>query len=241
MLYAAALAAAGRMYDQPELLEEAEQIRATIRRQSFDGQFFVDNAVRKEGKLQVTRNRSEVCQYFAFFFDVATPQTHGALWQKLVHEFGPDRRKTNAFPEVYPANAFVGNYLRLELLSRYGYPAQIKKELADFYLYMADQTGTLWENVGSSASCDHGFASHVAHSFYRDILGIHAVDAQKKTVHLKIADVGLDWCRGRLLTPQGPVAVEWRKDKGETTYRAQVPAGYRLRVENLTGGTLKLQ
>jgi alpha-L-rhamnosidase len=241
MLYAAALAAAGRMYDQPELLEEAEQIRATIRWQSFDGQFFVDNAVRKEGKLQVTRNRSEVCQYFAFFFDVATPQTHGALWQKLVHEFGPDRRKTNAFPEVHPANAFVGNYLRLELLSRYGYPAQIKKELADFYLYMADQTGTLWENVGSSASCDHGFASHVAHSFHRDILGIHAVDAQKKTVQLKIADVGLDWCRGRLLTPQGPVAVAWRKDKGETTYRAQVPAGYRLQIENLTGGTLKLQ
>ena len=241
MLYAAALAAAGRMYDQPSLLEEAEQIRATIRRQSFDGQFFVDNAVRKDGKLQVTRNRSEVCQYFAFFFDTATPQTHGELWKKLVHEFGPDRQKTNAFPDVHPANAFVGNYLRLELLSRYGYPAQIKKELADFYLYMADQTGTLWENVGASASCDHGFASHVAHTFYRDVLGIHAVDTQKKIVQVKIADVGLDWCRGRLLTPQGPVVLQWHKDKDETTYRAQVPAGYKLQVENLTGGTLKLQ
>lgn len=241
MLCAGALAAAGRMYDQPSLVEEAERMRATIRQQSFDGQFFVDNAVRKDGKLQVTRNRSEVCQYFAFFFDVATPQTHADLWKKLVHEFGPDRQKTKAYPDVHPANAFIGNYLRLELLSRYGYPAQIKKELVDFYLYMADQTGTLWENVGSTASCDHGFASHVAHTFYRDILGIYAVDTQNKTVHLKLAEVGLDWCRGRLLTPQGPLAVEWWKDKGVTTCRVQKPAGYKLQVENVTGGPLNLR
>jgi len=241
MLYAAALAAAGRMYDQPGLLEEAEQIRATIRRQSFDGTFFVDNAVRKDGKLEITQNHSEVCQYFAFFFDVATPQTHAEFWKRLVHDFGPDRQRTKAFPEVYPANAFVGNYLRLELLSRYGYPAQIRKELADFYLYMADQTGTLWENIGASASCDHGFASHVAHGLYRDLLGIYAVDTQKKTVHIKIAEVGLDWCQGRLLTPQGPVALEWWRDGSGITYRVQEPAGYRLQVENLTKRPLKLQ
>jgi alpha-L-rhamnosidase len=224
-----------------QLPEQHALRRGPGRRQSFDGEFFVDNAVRKGGKLQATRNRSEVCQYFAFFFDVATPQTHGELWQKLVNDFGPKRQKTKAFPEVHPANAFIGNYLRLELLSRYGYPAQIKKELVDYYFYMAEQTGTLWENVGASASCDHGFASHVAHTFYRDILGIHTVDAQKQTVHLKIADVGLDWCQGRLLTPQGPVAVEWWKDKTETTCRVQVPAGYKVETENATGGSLKLQ
>ena len=179
MLYAAALAAGGRMYGEPDLISQADDIRAVIRRQSFDGEFFVDNAVRKDGRLLVMRNRTEVCQYFAFFFDVATPQTHGKLWDKLVHQFGPERKQTNAFPEIHPANAFVGNYLRSELLSRYGHPAQIKKELVDFYLYMAEQTGTLWENVGASASCNHGFASHVAHSLYRDVLGVHAVDAQK--------------------------------------------------------------
>jgi alpha-L-rhamnosidase len=26
---------------------------------------------------------------------------------------------------------------------------------------MAERTGTLWENVDVSASCNHGFASHV--------------------------------------------------------------------------------
>ena len=241
MLYAAALAAGGRMYDQPELIDRAERMRAVIRRQSFDGAFFVDNAVRKDGRLQVTRNRTEVCQYFAFFFDVATPGTHRELWDRLVRQFGPQRQRTHAFPEVHPANAFIGNYLRSELLSRYNHPAQIKKELVDFYLYMAAQTGTLWENIGTSASCNHGFASHVAHSLYRDVLGISAVDAQKKIVRLKIADVGLDWCEGRLLTPHGPVVVRWWKDGSQTLCHAEVPAGYVLETDNRTGAALTLR
>lgn len=238
MLYAAALAAAGRLYDEPDLIAESEQIREVIRRQSFDGEFFVDNAVRKDGGLEITRNRSEVCQYFAFFFDVATPQTHAKLWHRLVNDFGPQRKQTQAFPQVHPANAFIGNYLRSELLSQYGHAGQIKTELVDFYLYMAEQTGTLWENIGTSASCNHGFASHVAQSLYRDVLGVHRVDTQAKVVLLRLADVGLDWCEGRLLTPQGPITVKWWHQGEDVAYRAEVPAGYLLKVENLTGAPL---
>src|SRR3970282_1385821 len=71
MLYAGTLAAAGRMYGAADLAAQSGKVRETIRKQSFDGRFFVDNAVRRDGRLQVTRNRSEVCQYFAFFFGVA--------------------------------------------------------------------------------------------------------------------------------------------------------------------------
>jgi alpha-L-rhamnosidase len=158
-----------------------------------------------------------------------------------LHQFGPARRQTNAFPEIHPANAFVGNYLRSELLSRYDQQAQIKKEIVDFFLYMAEQTGTLWENIGASASCNHGFASHVAHSLYRDVRGVRAVDSQKKIIHLRIADVGLDWCEGRLLTPQGPVVVKWWKDGNQTIYRAEAPAGYVFKTVNLTDNHLSLK
>jgi len=241
MLYAAALAAGGRMYNEPDLIDQAEHIRSVIRRQSYDGEYFIDNAVRKDGQLQVTKNRTEVCQYFAFFFDVATPQTYEKLWDKLVNQFGPKRKQTNVFPDIHPANAFVGNYLRTELLSRYGHQAQIKKEIVDFFLYMAEKTGTLWENIGATASCNHGFASHVAHSLYRDVLGVHSVDTQKKVIHLRIADVGLDWCEGKLLIPQGPVIVKWWKVGGQTICHAEVPAGYVLEVENLTENHLSLK
>jgi len=67
MLYAGALAAAGRIYDSKELLEESESIKAKILEQSFDGRFFRDNAMRENGTLTITHNRSEVCQYYAFF------------------------------------------------------------------------------------------------------------------------------------------------------------------------------
>ena len=90
MLYAGVLTAAGRMYHMPELAAKADRIREVIRRQSFDGHFFVNNAVRnKSGKLDVTRNRTEVCQYYAFFFRVATPQSHPELWRILRDKFGP--------------------------------------------------------------------------------------------------------------------------------------------------------
>lgn len=234
MLYAGALAAMGRMYDEP-LIEEAKRLREVIREQSFDGEFFVDNAVREGGKLKATRNRTEVCQYFAFFFDVATPESHGDLWDRLVKKFGPERSKTGAYPEVHPANAFIGNYLRLELLSRYAGPEQIKRDILGFYLKMAEKTGTLWEHMGTQASCNHGFASHVVHSLYRDILGVRRVDTRSKRIEVEIFDVGLDWCEGTIQTPAGPVVLRWQVEGQEAWYSIDAPAGYEVHLGNEAG------
>ncbi|MDX9754429.1 MAG: hypothetical protein RBU29_10735, partial [bacterium] len=88
MLYAQTLSAAGRLYNKPELVAQAERLRETIRKQAFDGQFFLENALRKDGKLEVTQNHTEVCQYFAFYFGVATPEAYPELWAKLQKDFG---------------------------------------------------------------------------------------------------------------------------------------------------------
>ena len=241
MLYAAALAAAGRMYGQPQLETKADSIREVIRRQSYDGEFFVDNAVRKDGRLVVTRNRTEVCQYFAFFFGVATPDSHPKLWVRLRDRFGPARKQTRAFAEVHMANAFVGNMLRLELLSRYGRNQQILDESIDYLLYQADRTGTLWENVTPHASCNHGFASHVVHTLYRDVLGLYRVDKVKKEVLVRFGDLRLRRCQGRIPTPDGPVELRWHKDDRQLIYRLRVPPGYRVRIENRSGKELQRQ
>jgi alpha-L-rhamnosidase len=236
MLYAKALDAAGKMYGLPELTEDAERIRETIRRQSFEAGFFADNAKRVNGKLQTTTNRTEVCQYFAFFFEVAKPETHSELWQRLIRDFGPQRKQTKAFPEVHPANAFIGNVLRLELLSRYGLCQQLLDESLAYQLYMADRTGTLWENDDAYASCDHGFASHGGvHVLYRDVLGLQQVDTVNKNVQLRFTDSRLDWCEGCLPTADGPVELRWRKEGGKLVYEATVPAGYTVRIENRSG------
>lgn len=161
MLYSAALRAAADLYGDTYLIQKADAVMDKVISQSFDGQFFVDNALRQDGKLIPTGERTEVCQYYAFFFGAATPESHPELLKILLEDFGPDRKNTGAWPQIHPANAFIGNYLRLDILTKLGYYDKVRQNIEGYFLYMAEKTGTLWENIGDTASCNHGFASYV--------------------------------------------------------------------------------
>ncbi len=162
MIYCKVLRAVGNIFDDKTALEKSEKLAEIIRKRSFDGEFFTDNEVYRDGKPMSSGERSETCQYYAFFTDIATPETYPDLWQRLLTEFGPDRSAKELWPEIWPSNAFVGNYLRLDLLRRYGHFEQLLKECVGYFEYMADRTGTLWENTYDKASCNHGFASYAA-------------------------------------------------------------------------------
>lgn len=235
MLYAGVLDAIYRMYGDDEAHAEAVKVRAKIREQSFDGEFFVDNALRKEdGGLSVTRNRTETCQYYAFYFDVASTPTHTDLWNRMVNEFGPKREKTKLYPEIGKSNSLIGNVMRLELLSRARRTEQIAEEAVGYHLKMADLTGTMWENDNTGASCNHGFASHISYVLMRDILGVKSIDTVNKRVVLAPRPCGPDWCKGRIPTPDGFVQVSWEKSKDETCCIStdwSAPAGYKVEVE----------
>jgi alpha-L-rhamnosidase len=232
MLYSAALELAGKLYDDDELVSKAQSIRKTVLEQSYNGQFFVDNAVREHGKLVPTENISEVCQYFAFYFNVVSPKSHPVLWKNLTTKFGPIREIQNDFPNVHKANAFVGNYLRMELLSQQGRTGQIFQESKDFYLGMAKRTGTFWENMDERASCNHGFASHVSHVLYRDALGVLELDTVNKKLVLRFTDVNLEWCQGRMPLADGFLDLKWWKDQGKISYTLNIPAGYDVTVKD---------
>ena len=163
-LYSAMLESVGRLYGKPELIEKAEKIRKYIRENAVINGFFCDNSVRNEnGELVLSGECTECCQYYMFFFDVASPETHPKLWKTLTEDFGPYRVKEGKYPNIHPANAFIGNYLRLDILYRYGLHSQLLDEIKGYFLYMAEKTGTLWENISDTASCNHGFASYVAY------------------------------------------------------------------------------
>ena len=161
MLYAACLDACGDLYEDGQMHARAAAMRKTILAQSFDGEFFIDNAVRKDGVLVLSGEKTEVCQYYAFYFGVATAESHPQLWERLLYDFGPHRRENNKFPQVHFANAFIGNYLRLDLLYRNGYKDLVVQNIEGYFTKMAEITGTLWEHDRTSASLNHGFASHV--------------------------------------------------------------------------------
>ncbi|HNT66517.1 MAG TPA: hypothetical protein PKN04_12115 [bacterium] len=231
MLFTGVLEAAAELYDIPALATEAAKLRKIIATQSYDGDFFVDNGVRKGDAVVATRNRSEVCQYYAFFFRVATPESHKKLWNILVNRFGPERKKTGLFPDIHPANAFIGHIMRVELLARAGLCKQLHEEITGYYGFMAEKTGTLWEFDDLRASCNHGFASHIAHVYLRDLLGIAEIDYPGRRIVVKSSDVKLMWCKGRIPVNNSWLQVEWQRKDNRQEMRVVVPFGFRLEIQ----------
>ncbi len=243
MLYAGVLDTVASLYNLPEYKEEAEKIRQVIRKQSFDGKFFVDNAVRKDGKLVVTTNKSEVCQYFAFFFKVATPETYPELWNIIQQDFGPHRKEkeNNKYPEVHLANSFIGNVLRAELLTLYGNPQQVLDESVGYLHYMAKATGTLWENVHDRASLNHGFASHIVYVYLRTALGIRDFDPVHKKAKVVFTPLTLKYCKGEIPVENGWIKLSWEQDNESIKYKLSYPDGWSIEVENQSGKKLVVE
>lgn len=163
MLYARMLKAAGTLYSDNDLLKKSNEIINCIRNQSFFDGFFHDHALRNEDNDLIVQNDdiTETCQYYAFFMETATEELYPELWEALVNDFGPDRETKKLWENIYPSNAFTGYCLRLELLLKAGEREQLLDSIKGFYGYMAEETGTLWEHKGKTASCNHGFASQV--------------------------------------------------------------------------------
>ncbi len=174
MLYVRFKRALAALYGDDALREEADRLAEVIRARSFTGEWFCDNAVLRGGKAVLSGECTEVCQYYAFFTGVADPGRYPALWETLLRDFGPKRAATGAYPEIWPANPFIGYYLRLELLFRAGAYDEVLENIRGYFSAMAEMTGTLWEGTDDRSSCNHGFASHAA-VWLRAMAEAHAV------------------------------------------------------------------
>jgi alpha-L-rhamnosidase len=215
--------------------EKGGKLRETIRRQSFDGEFFVDNAERREGQLRPTRNRSEACQDYAFYFGVATPATHPELWRRLRQDFGPQRASTQAWPEVAPANAFIGNQLRFELLARHGLRQQILDEAAESWLYMADRHR---HAVGERAGVRE-LRPRLRVACRPRVLPRYPRPPENRPRRPRGArgSAGRETrlVRGAVPTHDGPVELSWRHEGTELAYQVRAPAGWKVDVVNESG------
>lgn len=163
MLYAKTLEAIYHLYGVKNVLKKSRELKNVIRRQSYVSGFFHDHALRDENGCLITATDdiTETCQYYAFFTDTATPETFKELWSVLLRDFGPDRIKKQLWSNIYPSNAFIGYFLRLEILAKENERDHLLSSIEGFFYPMARATGTLWELNTQSASCNHGFASHV--------------------------------------------------------------------------------
>ena len=174
MMYALALQCAAQLYDDKALSDQALSLKKCIAELSFNGTFFVDQALRdKENQLRLTENISETCQYYAFWTGVADRQSHPDLYRTLLTHFS-DRDPAREFPDVHPSNAFIGRLIRMDYFLREGEYETVLKEAKTYYLPMARQTGTLWENLTTVASCNHGFSGYIAYLLVTAYNALHS-------------------------------------------------------------------
>ncbi len=151
MLYARMLKALFALYGESRFLEKFETLKERILSESYDGNYFRDNAASKE--------QTEVCQYYAVeFLGLHEDERFSSLIRRLGERFSGTAHDEG----VHPAAAFIGKYLRLQFLCREKRREQVLAECRALFLPMARRTGTLWENLNERGSCCHGFASYLA-------------------------------------------------------------------------------
>lgn len=160
-LYAQVLESVYKIYGEIAYLEKANRIRKTAVEQSFNGSVFLDHSIRDEnGVLQRQNDCSEACQYYAILFagiDLLDDK-YTELRRLVLDVFGAQR--TEAHPEIAEINAFIGAYLRLEVLLKLEQYDLVLRDVKGLFGNMGDVTGTLWEYRQPHGSRDHGFASY---------------------------------------------------------------------------------
>ncbi len=160
-LYAQVLETVGNLYGDAECQRRAGEVRRAAVRQSFNGRYFLDHAVRDgEGGLKVLEDASEACQYYAALFggiDI-NEDRYAYLKDRILHVFEPDRE--GKMPEIVDMNAFPGVYLRMGTLLRMKEYRLLLKEAEHFFGGMSGLTQTLWEHRGSKGILDQGVSSY---------------------------------------------------------------------------------
>lgn len=132
--------------------------------------------------------------------------------------------------------AFVSYF---ELAARFTYDADSAfDELSRLYGWMIthDPASTFWEGIGPGGqpyqdgftSMAHGWSSGVTPLLTNHVLGVSPLDPGFDSFQVAPCDcsgVGIDWARGRIQTPRGPIGVEWTVKPVGLQMVVDAPAG----------------
>lgn len=221
MLYAEALEKAGYLLNEPALSEKGNKLKKLIAKMSFNGEFFVDNALRDSShSLTLTDHTTETCQYYALFFGIVSPEENPAFFHKMVENFGEKRDDAKVYPKVYRSNVLMGIMMRLTILNRFGEKKRIFQEALDYFYKMALQTGTLWEHDSPAASLNHCFTSYLVNILLQSNFGLREILLKDKTILmekdavLEEGEVSIPLPGGKLILKAKAGKLSMRKPKG---------------------------
>ncbi len=165
-LYAETLRRTAMLYNDAELLERSNRVREMTKLRSWNGDVFIDNAVKDENGIpKNTTNFSEAGQYYAILFGDLdwNDKKYDNLKTYIEEDFERFRPDKEHFVRV---NVWIGFYLKMWVFIRWGAWDRLERMIKGVFPDMADETGTLWEyrydqKVGSY---DHGFSIYVAYA-----------------------------------------------------------------------------
>ena len=225
MLYARALEVSSLLLDDKSLNDKANYIKNQIIKYSYNGLFFEDNLIRNENnKLIKVGHTTETCQYYAFYFNIASKKKFNKLYRVLIDEFGPKRDYNKVYPLVYKSNVINGYYLRLFILLRDGNIQQVKDELVEYFYNMANITGTLWEHDSTFASLNHGLTSVILNIITEIYFGLVEYNFIDKYVVIRDKVVN-EVCSLKLKTNDGEIIVKNKDGR----LMISVPSTYKVK------------
>ena len=163
-LYVGVLLAAYALYGDESHKQKAISVREKTKALAFDGEVFVDHAVRDEnGALINASDTSEAGQYYAMLFgDVSLDEPRYEKLRFHIKDGFLNFAQNLNERDYVPVNAFIGRYLRMQTLLMLGEYEILLRNVETFFSGMANTTGTLWEYKDGKGSKDHGFASYAA-------------------------------------------------------------------------------
>ncbi|OHB60038.1 MAG: hypothetical protein A2Y12_05685 [Planctomycetes bacterium GWF2_42_9] len=122
-----------------------------------------------------------------------------------------------------------------EAMEKVGLEQKIIESIRENYLPMIEAGATtVWETFagmrpmsdGPSRSHCHGWSASPLYFFSRVILGVRYAAAGGKAIKLKPSVIeGLTWAKGTVLTPNGPVEVDWQLEKNIFKFNCALPKG----------------
>ena len=223
MTYADALEKAGDLLGRKDLSKKGATLKKKIKELSFNGTFFVDNALRgQNNRLILTDHTSETCQYYALYFGILTKEDDASFFNRLIQNFGEQRDEKIVYPSVYKSNVLIGAILRLKILVSNSLSEEVFQETVDYFYKMSSLTGTLWEHDSVFASLNHCFTSHLFNIFLGANFGLDYIDRRKKVIHLRAGACLKDgWVKipleeGTLLLKAKDGRLTIKKPKGYT-------------------------
>lgn len=201
---------AGRGEDASRWTHWPERLRTAVRRGAWDE----GRGLYLEGPGRRMDRCSQHVQAAAIAAGVARPSDTRKILTKLF-----------ADTSLVRCHFMQSFYLARALESAGAYGHFHRDVLQPWRQMVARNTSTWWEYPDPTRSDCHAWSAWVAADYFSAVLGIKPGQPGWTAIVLAPQWDTLDWASGTMLTPAGPVQVEWRRRAGSVTFHAQTPQG----------------